>query len=255
MSKRKKRIIILLMIVAVLVILWQIMFPRIYMRFFFITELAPVVDPPAEAFTAYDITLENGQSASIDGLTMTLPNDLTLRETNDKYSIVYDYDHPEPAIGSIVLSGAQDVSHMDLTVKENAETLMSEYFYQTSCRNLTKGYEALGYGTPDSAYNVYKAAALLEADNYSFWNWQQNYAYAMCCGFHATIFYHPFYDNRYIYETEDVCGIVFYNDMTSMHHAYAYMFSTDDLNTMYTLSLSSISQEDIYGMLNSIVIE
>ena len=50
MSKRKKRIIILLMIVAVLVILWHIMFPRIYMRFFFITELAPVVDPPAAKY-------------------------------------------------------------------------------------------------------------------------------------------------------------------------------------------------------------
>lgn len=251
MSKRKKRIIIMLMIVAVLVILWHIMFPRIYMRFFFITKLAPIVDPPAEAFTAYDITLENGQTASIDGLTMTIPNDFTLRETNDKYSIVYD--HPEPAINSIVVSGAQDVSHMNLTVKENAETLMSEYFYQTNCRNLTKGYTALGYGTPDSAYNVYKAVALLEADNYSFWNWQQNYAYAMCCGLNATIFYHPYYD-RYIYETEDICGIVFYSDLSG-DSAYAYMFSTDDLNTMYTIFGECDSQEKLYGMLNSIVIE
>ena len=252
MSKRKKRIIITLIIVAVLVILWHIMFPRIYMRFFFITELAPIVDPPAKIFTAYDVTLENGQSASIDGLTMTLPNDFTLRETSDKYSIVYD--HPDPTIRPIVLSDAQDVSHMNLTVKENAETLMSEYFYQTSCRNLTKGYEALGYGTPDSAYNVYKAAALLEADNYSFWNWQQNYAYAMCCGLNATILYHPPYYDRYIYETEDVCGIVFYSEV-NCSHANAYIFSTNDLNTMYRLHLECDSPEKLYGMLNSIVIE
>lgn len=250
MSKRKKRIIIILSVVVFLVILARILLPRIYM-WNRIKEIEPLMEPPAEAFTAYDVTLDNGQSVFFDGLTITIPKDYTLREPNDKYSKVYDRtgtnDH------CIVISSAQDVSHMDLTDKENAAALMEEYFFQISRRNIYKGFKDLGYGNPDSAYNVYKAAVLLTADNYNFWNWQRSYAYIVSVILNETMFYRG--DCKYIYETEDICGIVFYNDMTSMHHAYAYMFSTDDLNTMYTLSLRSISQEDIYGMLNSIVIE
>lgn len=144
---------------------------------------------------------------------------------------------------------------MNLTVKENAETLMSEYFYQTNCRNLTKGYTALGYGTPDSAYNVYKAVALLEADNYSFWNVNQGFAYVISGMIKNTSF---IADHNYIYETEDICGIIHVRELPEdecKYYIVADMFSTDDLGTAHGLLIKTNNLDLAYSMINSITIE
>ena len=65
-------------------------------------------------------------------------------------------------------------------------------------------------------------------------------------------------DKNYIYETEDICGLIRVRELTEKDYKYYIivdMFSTDDLDTVHGLLIKTNDLEMAYAMINSITIE
>ncbi len=259
MSKAKKIILTIVIIIVSLAILAWIFIPRLLILFA-AKQVTPDVGPAAEYFTEYDATMDTidyVQDISHDGLTMTIPGNYVEHELTLENTIMYilPTKGETGAQESIVFMAVSDLSDMNLFSEENLTELTGGLLDKFATNRLMKGFEALGHGLPDSAYNTFKSTALLSEDDYSFWNVNQGFAYVISGMIKNTSF---MADHNYIYETEDICGIIHVRELPDQECKYyivADMFSTEDLGTAHGLLIKTNNLDLAYAMINSITIE
>lgn len=259
MSKAKKIILTIVIIIVSLAILAWIFIPRLLILFA-AKQVTPDVGPAAEYFTEYDKTIINvdyTQNISHDGLTITLPGNFVEHELTLENTIMYilPAEGEEAAQESIVFMAVSDLSDMNLFSEENMAELTGGMLDKFATNRLMKGFEALGHGFPDSAYNTLKSTALLSEDDYSFWNVNQGFAYVISGMIKNTSF---MADHNYIYENEDICGIIHVRELPEdecKYYIVADMFSTDDLGSAHGLLIKTNHLDLAYAMINSIIIE
>lgn len=258
MSKAKKIILTIVIIIISLIILLWVLGLRLVI-WYAAKQVTPDIGPAAEYFTEYNVTMNTVdyvQDISHNGLTMTIPGNYVQEELSLKNTVMYVLPHEEEtATESVVFMASSDLSDMNLFSEENMATYTGGMLDKFAANKLMKGFEDLGHGLPDSAYNTFKSTSLLTADDYSFWNWQKGFAYVVSGMIKNTSFLG---DYNYIYETNDICGIIHVRELTEQDYKYyifADMFSTEDLGTAHGLLIKTNDLEMAYAMINSITIE
>ncbi|MBQ8827307.1 MAG: hypothetical protein IJ007_09455 [Oscillospiraceae bacterium] len=252
----KKRIITIASIAAAVIILglvflW-VFLPRI--MFYNASKLFTAVENgPTEFFTGYDIrsefeavTVDNGEFSA------EIPDSYSPKD-KDMTSLIM-YTEPDTK-NFISLSKGQDLglNLLDPSNFEDAENIPDTM----GMEQIKQGFEKLGHGLPDSAYSTFKCAHLLEADDYSFWDLEKAAAYSII-GVIKEI--NAVYGTPYIYETDDICGILSVSsyteegtDQTKAKVIFNF-YSTDDLNTEYLLYIVCDSPDEAYAVVNSVKI-
>lgn len=264
MSKRKKIILITVIVLVLLVVLIPSIGIRLAIRKH-AKEITPELGPTAEYFTAYDesfVAVDYVQTISHGGLTLTAPGYFEKDELSLENTYMYTYkDEAGTVSESIVFMAPYDMSDMNLFSEENMEQFTNGFLDEYAANQLKKGFEKLGNGIPDNAYHTNKCIELLSADDYSFWNWKQGFAYVVCGILRSESMWLNYH---YVYETEDTCGIIrvrdFSIDGNATEKGYRYyiiadMYSTADLNTVHGLLIKCNSLETAYAIINSVVIK
>lgn len=250
MSQTKKKVLkVIVIIIVILTLIWMLGIRLIIWLF---AQDAFYVGPAAEYFTKYDITLEDTQSVSHNGITMNIPSDYVEDEPFGSTIIYRSPDETE----TVLIIAADTDSNMALFSEKTIAEMSDNFLGKIGTRQLMNGFKAMDNGFPDTWYTTYKSLCLLTADDYSFWNWKQGFAYVVSKLLAETWLMRVEY--KYLYETEDICGILQISDNingTGVYRAYAHMFPTDDLNTNNTVVITANSLDELYGMINSIVIE
>lgn len=260
MNKTQKIILIVLISIVVLCTLIGTLGIRLIIRHY-AKQVTAELTPASTYFTEYDVVFDSSDSTqrvTHNGITVTIPEaykekEISLENTY-QYSIMGEDDK---ALESVVFMAPYDASDMNLFSEENLAEMNGSFIEKYAVKQLMKGFEKLGHGVPDSAYNTLKSASLLTADDYSFWNWKQGFAYVVSGMLKNTIYLS---DYNYIYETDDMCGFIHVRDLSYSEQDYNYylivkVYSTKDLGTEYGLLIRCNSLDVAYGIINSIVIE
>ena len=253
-KQRRKMIIIIAAAIAVLlfVVFFWVIKPRIEMNNL-ICEFLPEVGESAEYFTKYDIADDGLVMTDIGDITIGMPADFELKDTNSQDIAMYR-DKNNINLGVTVNTTATELEGMSLFYRDSYDVPDEEYELIT--KHLTEWFNALGNGLPDSAYNTYKCMYLLSDDDRSFWDIGQNIAFGITGILRESI---PAWGEEiYIYETDDKCGFVHVSYPTDTRECYRVtvdLYSTDDLNAPYTVMINSESLEEAYAIVNSIAIK
>lgn len=270
MKTKKKKILKIILIVVISLVVLATLIGTIGLRLVirhYAKQVTAEMTPPAEYFTEYDQTLADfGEMQDIthNGMTVTIPAyfqelEMPMHETY-MYGVI-DEEGNSSDTECIILSRPDDVSDLSLFSEESMAEMGDSFLKKYALKKLAKGFEDLGHGIPDNAYTTLKSTSLLSKDDYSFWNWQQGFAYVVS-GLLKNAYFT--FDYNYIYETDDICGIIHVRDYTLdtdgstkgyKYYIIAEMYSTDDFSTSRVLLIRSNSLEMAYGMINSIVIE
>lgn len=250
MSQKKKKVLkVVVIIIVILTLIWMLGIRLIIWLF---AQDAFYVGSAAGYFTKYDITLEDTQTISHNGITMNIPSDYVEDEPLGNTII---YRSPDETAAVMILAADTD-SNMALFSEKTIAEMSDSFLGKIGTHQLMNGFKAMGNGFPDTWYTTFKSLCLLSADDYSFLNWKQGFAYVVSKMMADALLIRD--DYKYLYETEDICCILQISDNmngTGAYRAYAYMFSTDDLNTNHTVLFRANSLDELYGMINSIVIE
>ena len=264
MSKLKKTILITVIVLVILVILIPAIGIRLAIRKH-AKEITPELGPIGEYFSAYDINWkasDDVQTITYGAMTLTVPDYFVKDESSLENTCKYSHkDEAGNLSESIIFTSPHDQSYMNVFSEENMEQFTNGFLDKYAAKQLEKGFEKLGNGIPHNAYHTNKCIELLSADDYSFWNWKQGFAYVVC----GTLKKESVWlDYHYVYETEDICGIIRISD-NSMRETQsgkkggyiiiADMYSTADLNTSHGLIIFCNSLETAYAIFNSVVIE
>lgn len=256
---KKKTIIILSVVIGVIAVflfLYWIVFPR-WMMYKATDYLSAIDNEPAKYYEHYSvqpnfeyITVDNGLFSAI------IPSDFIARDRKEEYLPLIYRSSDEKQYEYVMFTNIVG-EPMDLTDPEQYED-MDNVTADMGMKQLTRGFEKIGHGLPNSSYNTYKATALLMRDDYSFWDLEKAVAFSILGIFKEIAYYDV--DTLYIYETDDMCGIIQINryiDEETDFDGYRVifeMYNADDLNTSYTLMLGMQSLEDIYAVINSVKI-
>ncbi len=264
MSKLKKPILIIVAVLIVLAILIPTIGIRLYIRHH-AKQITPELGLTAEYFTEYDVgfaATDDVQTLSHNSTTLTAPGYFTEGELNLDDAYMYTYQNEAGTVSeSIVFMAPYDQSDMNLLSEENMAQFTNGFLDEYAAKQLRKGFEKLGHGIPDNAYHTSKCIELLSADDYSFWNWKQGFAYVVCGILKRESIW---LNSHYVYETEDICGIIRIRDFSDAdnqaekgfrYYIIADMYSTKDLNTVHGLLIKCNSLETAYAIINSVVIE
>ncbi len=263
-KKRRRVALIAVFSVVVLMILAGSLGLRLVIRHF-AKQVRTDFNVTVEYFTEYDLTMPDSeavQEITLNGVTATIPADFIEMEPvveSPRYGTVDEEGNPTQ---QVIFMPPSDVSEMNLFGEENMENLSNFPLGQYAVNQLKKGFEALGHGIPDNFYHMTKANFLLTEEDYSFWNWQQGFAYVIS----GYIKNQTPVIGEYvlIYEEDDICGFIYVTDKSakegnvstvSDYYVIADLFSTSDFSTGHTLIINCESLEEIYAIINSVVIE
>ncbi len=264
MSKLKKRILITVIVLVLLVILIPAIGIRLAIRKH-AQEITPALGPTGEYFSAYDMTWkasDDVQTITYGAMTLTVPDYFVKDESSLENTCKYSHNDEAGNLSeSIILTPPHDQSYMNVFSEENMEQFTNGFLDKYAAKQLEKGFEKLGNGIPHNAYHTNKCIELLSADDYSFWNWKQGFAYVVCGILKRESMWLNYH---YVYETEDTCGIIRVRDFSKdgkqaekgfQYYIIADLYSTDDLNTVHGLLIRCNSLETAYAIINSVVIE
>ena len=268
MKASKNKVIKIILIVIVSLVVLATLIGTVGLRLVirhYAKEVTAEMGPAAEYFTEYDqtfVAVSAVQDITHNGMTITVPTHFQEKEFALEGAYMYVVsDEKGNALESVVFMRPDDVSEMELLSEERISEMGDTFLKRYAVKKLVQGFEDLGHGIPDNAYTTLKAASLLSKDDYSFWNWKQGFAYVVSGLLKNTSFLG---DYNYIYETEDICGIIHVRDFTldadnttqnCNYYIVADMYSTSDFSTSHGLLIKCNSLEMAYGILNSIVIE
>ena len=211
--------------------------------------------------TEYDygsVTDDSLVMTDFGAFTLGIPSDWEDQTKEDSDFIIYH------TIGTVTESGAADngegmsfhpagSDNSDLVILDNEEA----GFSAREMRHLEKGYEKLGYGMPDNAYNALKCAYSITPEDYSFLKYDESLAYAYILAYRAGSLYYSNgnTDKTYYYETDDKCVLIcekYRPDLDGKYHFIMEFYDTDDLNTGYTFSMTVDDKETGYAIINSL---
>ncbi len=228
--------------------------PRMLYKTFADAYILPIMkaEGTGERFEAYDITDSSLVRTELDDFSVGLPADYGFNsEKSDARSYFYHAEqmreyieiHPKPDERPMRLS--------DIMIEDMWDLKLPLFRFG----NLSKGCERIGNGQPDSLYGEMKCAVLLEENDFSFWNIDQGSAFCKLAIMQGT---YTSGTDAYIYEREDLCGIIYIMDIhfsDTNEPAYDVCFefyAADDLNTPYELTIITPSLENAYAIINSI---
>lgn len=258
-GRRQRRVLITVLICAALIILamayfWVIQ-PRIAINGL-LNEMLPEVGKGAEYFTEYDVTDSSLAVKDSPNYSIGVPADYEQKELSEGFPAAVYQDSENNDLSVMLMYESSDYSEMSLFDKANFEDEIDDDSYDTIVSELEKWFGALGNGLPDSAYGTLKCVYMLDDSDRSFWNIGQNIAFGIMGIMKQGM---PLFgDTVLIYETDEMCGIITISRPTEEqegYHAIADMFSTDELNTPYTVTIRSESIEEIYAIINSMTIK
>lgn len=264
-NRQKKRTFLIAVISAlVLLILLGCVGFRLVI-FYFAKQVTPDVNPVIESYTEYDRKMtdtEAVQEVTANRMKLTIPADFEAVEPIQESVRYATLDAEGNPWEQVIIMEPSDVGEMNFFGAENLEELDRKPLEKYVAKKLMKGFEDLGYGIPDNYFHLAKAYYQLKEEDYSFWNWQQGFAYVICAYLKSEV---PMIaDYMMIYETDEVCGFIFVTDRSAKteiastgprYLVIADLFSTGDMSTGHTLMLSGESLEQIYAIINTAVIE
>ncbi|MBE6850364.1 MAG: hypothetical protein E7504_01275 [Ruminococcus sp.] len=245
MNKTAKIILTVVSILFVLSFAAWLLVPRILLA----VSTKAILDDVGEAatyFTEYDVRNEDVQTIDNGHITIDIPADYTIKDTHiDSVTI---YKKPETNL-TLLMIDSDNMSEMNLLKEENLSEYLTDVQFNIGTKQLTKGFEALGNGLPDSAYNTFKCIWMLDKEDNSFWNINQATAFFVTGTLKNILIQ---YENTMIYETDDICGFVGYTQLDNgTFRVRLEMYQTDDLNTVSTVMLRVKDLETAYAVMNS----
>ncbi len=245
MSKLKKIVITVIAVLLVLALAAWFFVPRILMAFGTGT-ITENISEPATYFTEYNVHNENTQTISNGHISIDIPADFAQESTDYENAAIY---RNQAGNLSVLLSQAEDLHELNLMNEGTFQETVSSGDISVSMEQLRKGFEAMGNGMPDSAYNLYKCCHLTSKDDNSFWNLNQAAAFLTAGSLKEIA---VSYGNTQIYETDEICGFISYNiNDESIYKFQLEIYTADDLNTCTAVILSVEKPEDAYAIMNS----
>lgn len=249
---KKKVITVSSVVVGILLIGWLgvgVLLPRVII-YAMIKEHMPDPDKKTEYFTDLSIAGKDVQTVDNGCFSVKIPSGYT-HITNDLEKMPYLYKSPDGEEYVMLYDNAVDLSRMNLLDPQNFKD-MAKVSGDMGLTEIAKGFEELGNGMPNSAYNTYKCALLTERDDYSFLNIRKGVCFSIAAVLRSLTVSE--YDEVYLYENGDKRGIIF---LTHPHNGEMtekvrfMLFRADDLNTNYIIMISARSSEDAFAVINS----
>lgn len=244
MSKKTKIIITVVSILVVLGLAAWFFVPRILI-FLGTKSILPDVGESASYFTAYDVHAEDVQTVGNGHITVDIPADF---EVNKEYEGGIVYRNADET-ASLLIMEPSDMSELNLLDADSFSETISGLQGAYSVNQIRKGFEKIGNGLPDSAYNTFKCVYLLDEDDNSFWSFNQGLAFMISATLKQTT---PAYGHVEIYETDEICGFVHvqeHEDGTAT--GLLEIYRTDDLGTVNSMIIKNVERETIYAIMNS----
>lgn len=247
----KKRVItISAIVVGVLIIGWFCIFillPRV-MLYNMVRKYLPSIDNCAEYFTDFDIANNNSVQTIDNGyVSVKIPSDYH-HETKNLELMPYLYISPDTEETVAFIKEPHDLSGLNLLRPENFENI-EDIPKDVGINEIISGFESIGKGLPDSAYNTYKLMLLINKDDYSFWDIKKGTCFSIIAVMKEVLM--PQYEEFYLYEKDNIRGIVMVSKVEDKYHVIFEIYNADDLNTVHTLIIGVKNIYDAYAIINS----
>ncbi len=283
----KKRLKIIVPIVAVIVLLILFYFIFLVPRFELkkkIDEVMPNILYKADYFSEYDVI--DTSFVTVDSYVSSVAIvGADIETTADEYftaDIPASMEYRSIDEGPLTIRGPDEPSHHYKNSDE--ETVCFDYRPDSALVNgwrltddwadeisdipiddLKEGFATLGYGNPFTNYGCWKCITSIDKDDYSFWNIKSDYALYVSAYISSLVKRHRPYnhDFEYIYEKDNVCGILSINkhdnyldENITMYTACFDVFDACSADTEYKCSIYIRMQslEDLYAIINSVEI-
>ncbi len=244
MKKSTKIIITIVSILLVLSLAAWFFIPRIYISLG-TKAILPDVGEAATYFTAYDVRSEDVQTISNGHIAIDIPADFAVNKELESTIIYRNADET----ASILIIEPSDMSDLNLLAADSFSETVTGLQGIYAVDQIRKGFEQLGNGLPDSAYNTYKCIHLLDEDDNSFWNFNQGLAFLITGTLKGIV---PAFGEVEIYETEDICGFVEVSvQEDGSTSGWLTIYRADDLNTVSGVKFKGMDRETIYAVMNS----
>lgn len=253
MTKHRSTIIAVAIILTILLAL-SCLIPRIAL-YVLVKGVMPDCTK-AEYITDYTVTDDTAVTEHANGYSYKIPSHYTKEAIKKDDFDVCAYSAPnadaEIPYKYLIINNASDVE-MNLLDKSYYEG--EDAFKFIKEKNAEEIFASLGYGTPDSFYNVTKCVALLDYEDYSFWNLDKTVAFFTYASLRVAAYPNTRF---YIYERDDVRAIVqtaIFQEDESKAQFQIDIFHKDHLNKPYGTILVVKDYEEMVSFLNSISFE
>lgn len=196
----------------------------------------------AEYITDFDLEPQNSMEVDNVDYTIEIPAHLSKM----------DYD-----IGANCYASADNESKIIMFTKPYDEemSLVNPEDYKDDVtmkkygiKNVEKMYESLGYGRPDSYYNIMKAACLVDWEDYNAFSVRKSVAFSVYAFLRAELYLEL---DNYLYERDEVRAIIQAGEEGKYQ---VELFHIDNLNGSYTIMINDkyVTLEDVTAMLNTV---
>lgn len=271
MNKKVKIVIIIISIILLTALLYfTVVHPRVktYLMMQAIYEEFGGDRDIGEPIVEYDqshVTDDSLVLTDFGAFRLGLPSDWEDQSKEDSEIIIYRTTGTvvEPGVNNreceSIGFNPEGKDYSNLAILNNA-SLTEEGLSNREMRILEKGYEKLGYGMPDSAYTTLKCAYSITSEDYNFYVYDKSLAYAYVLVHRAGSLYYSNddTDKTYYYETDDKCVLIcekYRPDYDGKYHFIMEFYDADDLNTVYTFSMTVDDKETGYAIINSLTFD
>ena len=240
MKKRTKKILGLIAAVLVLLALIVYVLPLILLKVA-IRKVLPEATR-AEYITDFDRKPENTIEVDNGKYTICIPDDFSKLDV-EVAANCYASEDKESKIIMILEPSADEMSLLNPEDYKD-DPVMKRY----GIKNVEKVFDSLGYGRPDSYYNILKGTCLLDWEDYNMFHGRKAVAFSVYAYLRAELYLDL---NNFLYERDDVRAIVRFGEEENFQ---VDLFCTDNLNGAYTIMIKdkNITLEDVTAMLNTI---
>lgn len=197
----------------------------------------------AEYITDYDSLPQNSIEVDNIGYTIQIPDYLTKLESDYSKGAMYYEQGDEVKYIMITEALDEEMSLVDPSYYEDDET-MKKY----GIKDVKKMFASLGYGLPDSYYNILKCVSLLDWEDYNIFSVRKSVAFSMYAVLRAELYMDL---DNYLYERGDVRAII----QSGGDGGYKIdVFHVDGLNGAYGIMIrdENLSFEEVVAMLNTV---
>ena len=250
MKKKSKFIVATSIATVALLILGFVFFVQPRIELYNATrEMLPECEAVAEYFT--DFTLENKDTYTVSNeyFSIDIPTYLSEKETFGKEGDSFTmYGTPDGAISCVLVNEPESypMSMIEAYEEYDEEKVLEKY----NITDVEKMFMSLGYGRPDSFYNVMKCVYFLDYKDYSFWDLDKMVAFSI----YGIVRGEMLASKIYFYEKEDIRAFV---ECISDGTVGVNVMKTEDLNTPYTFIIrareegKTVDMNEVFGILNS----
>lgn len=248
MKKRINTKTVFILIAALLAIGWfclYILAPRIMLRTF-TKQFDYFIDVKAEYFTDFSIK-GKGDLMKVDNgyISLELPSKYSRDESKNSFVFKTDNKH------FVYVTDPSDNSDLNL-LNADIHTVLADSPDNIGINEITEGFEKLGCGLPDSAYNTHKCMYLVDSSNSCFWDYNKSLAYSILAAGKFYITAAVSTDEIYLYERDKVCGIIYVIRHEDSVEIQSSFYSTDDLNTEHMILMNAEDADEAFGIINSL---